>query len=277
MINDFLHIFQPHIVDVKMREELFWQRNRFAMLRDDTEYHSFVLVHEGEGTLELNGNRYELKRGAVFCVPMASRMYLRTQPVKLLKYVSVLFSYGTLHWEGGKGVWSQSNDVSLPVPDVIYFREEPEIIDCFQQLHELWNEQLGVSLWLCVKQFKLLLERVLRKQADESSPLQHHWLLIEQAVQHIRSHYHEPFDRREWAKKLSLSPGHLTVLFKQYTGYAPMPYIVTLRMERAKQLLRTTELPIRRIAEEVGYPDPLYFSRVFSKEIGISPARFRQS
>jgi AraC-like DNA-binding protein len=59
-------------------------------------------------------------------------------------------------------------------------------------------------------------------------------------------------------------------------GISPMQYVQHLRLEEAKRLLRSTDLPIAEIAEQVGFADALYFSRLIHRESGVSPSLFRQ-
>jgi AraC-like DNA-binding protein len=73
----------------------------------------------------------------------------------------------------------------------------------------------------------------------------------------------------------NLSPSHYTALFKQHTGYAPIGYLVRLRMHRACQLLDTTNLPIKEISASLGYDDPFYFSRVFKMVNETPPTEYR--
>jgi YesN/AraC family two-component response regulator len=66
-----------------------------------------------------------------------------------------------------------------------------------------------------------------------------------------------------------------SILFKKYTGSSPIEYVTKLRMDRAKHLLMNSTMPISCIAEEVGYADPLYFIRMFTRKTGVPPKKFR--
>ena len=63
--------------------------------------------------------------------------------------------------------------------------------------------------------------------------------------------------------------------FKEYTGSTPTQYILSLRISNAQTLLGSTNYNITEIAEIVGYDNPLYFSRLFRKQSGMSPSEFR--
>ena len=60
------------------------------------------------------------------------------------------------------------------------------------------------------------------------------------------------------------------------TGSTPIQYHLHLRFERAKKLLRETNLPIKAIAQQVGFPDPLHFSHQFRRHVALSPRGWRE-
>jgi transcriptional regulator GlxA family with amidase domain len=64
--------------------------------------------------------------------------------------------------------------------------------------------------------------------------------------------------------------------FQAATGYTPLDYVQTVRIEEAKQLLESTELPTEAIAAEVGYEEPAFFRRLFKRRTGVTPASYRR-
>ncbi len=68
---------------------------------------------------------------------------------------------------------------------------------------------------------------------------------------------------------------HLCRIFRKQYGLTPNEYVQSIRIERAKDLLRHTDLIIAAIADHVGYADPVYFSRLFKRHTGMSPGKFR--
>ncbi|HEY5801934.1 MAG TPA: helix-turn-helix domain-containing protein [Burkholderiaceae bacterium] len=64
--------------------------------------------------------------------------------------------------------------------------------------------------------------------------------------------------------------------FEQATGMAPLEYVHTLRLEEGKQMLEATDLPIEAIANEVGYEDAGFFSRLFKRAVNLTPAQYRK-
>lgn len=64
--------------------------------------------------------------------------------------------------------------------------------------------------------------------------------------------------------------------FQNATGYRPMEYVQTLRIEEAKQMLESTQTPIEAIASEVGYEDSHFFRRLFKRAVGVTPSEYRR-
>jgi len=85
----------------------------------------------------------------------------------------------------------------------------------------------------------------------------------------------EPIAVRELAAAVDLSPYHFARMFKQSTGQPPHGYITWLRMDRAKQLLVESALPLAEVAARVGYQTQAHFTGVFHKHVGITPRTFR--
>jgi AraC-like DNA-binding protein len=77
------------------------------------------------------------------------------------------------------------------------------------------------------------------------------------------------------ARRCGLSRAQLARLFRQQLGISPMGYLARLRVQHASRLLRLTELPIKRIALEVGFPDQRYFSSWFRRQTGRTPRERR--
>ena len=63
----------------------------------------------------------------------------------------------------------------------------------------------------------------------------------------------------------------------QYTGVTPMQYIISLRIQQAQRLLGTSEYNVTEVSSLVGYDNPLYFSRLFKKQTGMSPSEYRKN
>ena len=99
---------------------------------------------------------------------------------------------------------------------------------------------------------------------------------LKRAAAYFNENYNTKISIDDYAESLHISTNWFIHNFKQYAGMSPAQYILSLRMVNAQSLLERTTYNIKEISEIVGYENPLYFSRVFKKEIGKSPAQYRK-
>lgn len=124
---------------------------------------------------------------------------------------------------------------------------------------------------------ELTLEQILVLAASLS---EHGGALDERLQRVIDALHHDlthPWREPDLAKIATLSTSRFAHLFRQQLGVPPVRYLERVRLEQAKALLLTTALPVKTIANEVGYPDPLHFSGRFQRLTGLSPRDFRRS
>lgn len=96
------------------------------------------------------------------------------------------------------------------------------------------------------------------------------------AVSYLHEHYREQIGLSEAAGEAGLNPAYFSFLFKQEMGIGFSAYLLELRMERAKALLRGTNDKIKEVAYQVGFNDYHYFSKAFKKLTGMSPLDYRK-
>ena len=92
----------------------------------------------------------------------------------------------------------------------------------------------------------------------------------------IAEHYEEPAPVAAMVRVSGLAERSFKRRFQHATGMAPLEYVHTLRLEEAKQMLEATEEPIESIAHEVGYEDAGFFSRLFKRQVQLTPAQYRK-
>ena len=119
----------------------------------------------------------------------------------------------------------------------------------------------------------LLVDRQQHEQKKATGNVQEQ---IERATAYFNENYNTKISIDDYAESLHISTNWFIHNFKQYAGMSPAQYILSLRMVNAQSLLERTTYNIKEISEIVGYENPLYFSRVFKKEIGKSPAQYRK-
>ncbi len=93
--------------------------------------------------------------------------------------------------------------------------------------------------------------------------------------QYMLKHYSEPMDMEELAHRSGASASRFYQSFKKYTGLSPLKFMNTVRLNESLQLLANAATTIMEAAHTVGYSDELYFSRVFKRQMGISPSQYK--
>ena len=118
---------------------------------------------------------------------------------------------------------------------------------------------------------KLIRVLIQKKQVDNNV------ILATNAMKIVENRFREPTLSVETVcEELHVSSSYFSKIFKQETGSTFLNYLINLRMEEAKRLLHKTDYKSHVIGEMVGYPEPNYFSYVFKKNCGLSPAKYRK-
>ena len=107
-----------------------------------------------------------------------------------------------------------------------------------------------------------------RGQADDA--------MIRESQDWLADHYAKPSPVAEMIARSGLAERTFVRRFARATGLTPLDYIHALRLEEAKQMLETGPQPVEAIAEDVGYEDPSFFSRLFRRKVGLTPAQYRR-
>ena len=145
-----------------------------------------------------------------------------------------------------------------------------------EMIHELQTCRTGFEelLEMYLRQVFLLVQR----SWQERKPTVNSYLAeeMEYARRYFNEHYNEPINIEEYAQSRGMSVSWFLRNFKQVTMKSPMQYILSIRISNAVSLLETTDYNVAEIAAIIGYDNPLYFSRIFRKQKGLSPSDFRK-
>ncbi|MEG1515507.1 MAG: response regulator [Clostridia bacterium] len=177
-----------------------------------------------------------------------------------------------------------------------YYRENPiealALVDSatlnFQKLCDMREISVDASAtrrWLCemenarsFAQMRACLATYITKtmEMDYNLRLQRELYPVKRAKAYIADHLSSSLKLENIADSAMISPGYLSTLFKKETGEAISEYILQLRLDEARRLLRDTSLNIGEIAGRVGYTDPKHFSKMFHQQTGSRPMEYRR-
>ena len=112
-------------------------------------------------------------------------------------------------------------------------------------------------------------QNILGKREEKSNSI------IEIAVEYIKNNFQKDISLDEVSKTVNISPYYFSKIFKEGTGKNFIEYLTDIRIEKAKELLSTTEYSMKEICSMCGYSDPNYFSRSFKKNVGVTPTEYK--
>ncbi len=187
------------------------------------------------------------------------------------------------------GYCSFSRDVETPLldvfPSLVIVREEelagrPFLKSTLDQLSsEYQSSQPGADL-VVNKLTEIVLVELIRIDFGRSTKSPFVQALsdkqIARALRHLHAHPETPWTLASLAESIGLSRAALAKRFKKLTGVPMFDYLTRVRMQRARELLRETQLPLYEVAGRVGYESDLAFTRTFKKHVGTTPTRYRK-
>ncbi|MBO4491496.1 MAG: helix-turn-helix domain-containing protein [Lentisphaeria bacterium] len=148
----------------------------------------------------------------------------------------------------------------------------------FGLVHDLMaertNDRPGCRLFSQVLFLEIII--ALCRLHQESAPAEKTPFRIGEALEYMNQYYDHAISIEQLARKACMSRWSLFHHFKKAVGCSPIQYLIQIRVSRAMELLRYTELHIGEIAYQCGFPDSNYFCKVFRMQAGISPREFRQ-
>ena len=228
-------------------------------------YYLFVLVNKGEASFFHREGTIRLKAHDMLVMCPGERIH----------YVSD--TPWSIQWVGLYGLTVEnymrelSVDGDRPIIHVEQYCEMEQVLEELYQINDYRTEYCRCKqIELIYRFFSLLL----RKSSKPSKPSNYD--IAESAKKIIDYNFGQDMTVREISNSLHVDSAYLTRKFTQKYGTAPKEYLIYLRMENAKRLLRETDVSIKEIAISIGYADQLYFSRMFKKKTGVSPLEYRK-
>lgn len=176
-------------------------------------------------------------------------------------------------WIHADGVWvkQQMEQCGIQPGSVMPLRKPLAMENCLWGLYtELTNYEKPDSIIL--KNIFQNWLRELMRDGDIDGTVPEH---IRQVRQYLEQHAAGRITLRRLAERAELSIPHLSAEFRRYYGNSPIGYLIGLRLQQARRLLLTGNLPVGEIARCVGYDDIFHFSRLFKKHFGCSPRAMR--
>ena len=162
-------------------------------------------------------------------------------------------------------------------PFAINFRNPEPIIEIFKEATNAWKEKKDFHNTIIKKCIYEIIAKIKKEQKRNYIPTQKE-KLITPAVEYISKSFTENnVSVKKAAELCGISESYLRKIFTEKYSISPKEYIIKLRLDYAKQLLKSGQLSVSEIATMCGYFEPCHFSREFSKRTGNSPTDYMKT
>lgn len=233
----------------------------------------YILIYclEGSGLIEIYGQKLELVSNSYYIIP----------PGTPHQYSAVKNNPWTIYWLHFTGhqsaqIYQKFCDDKPPKIEKIPFSEKRRVVfdnlmDILEEGYSADNiEYVNLSLWELFSSFiypHYFVDKGKGKSGND---------LIDASIAFMRENLDKVISVNELAEQFHYSSSHFLRLFKNKTGFSPIHYFNYLKIQKACQLLSFTDLSVKEISFELGFEDPLYFSRLFKKSMNMSPLKYKK-
>lgn len=264
-------ISNPLMAGLYITDIGFYPKAKFHYRERDLGIDQYILIYctDGKGEVRIEDTAYAIKAGNFIIIPAD----------KSHAYTSDQNNPWTIYWAHFKGNLVKSLIRLLlkrqkSYKGLIQFNESR--IKLFDEIY--LNLERGYSndnlCYVNISFNHFLSSFIFDEKFNYSSKktMVNH---IDISIEFMQKNLHTTFKLEDIAKSINLSPSHFSALFKDQTGFAPIKYFNHIKIQKACQYLQFTDLRIKEIALRLGIEDQYYFSRMFSKIMGVSPQDYK--
>ncbi|KRF03142.1 AraC family transcriptional regulator [Paenibacillus sp. Soil766] len=237
------------------------------------DYYLIHYVLSGRGVFSTHGEEYAIGAGDSFVI----------EPEQLISYVSDELDpwhYCWIAFNGAQAAKLVGEARLTPANPIIHNARNRHMPVLFRQIQLALKSKKSNAQLKATGYLSLLLGEYCETLStpvitglvteDESDRI------VQQAIHYLSTQYAEPITIEMMAESLGYNRAYLSRMFKRHTKVTPVTFLLKLRVDKARLLLRERlELTIEQIAASVGFYDPLYFSKQFRRWYGVSPSEYR--
>jgi AraC-like DNA-binding protein len=245
-------------------------KHHFVERKNGTPEYIFIACLAGAGRCWIQKRHWNLEEGHAVVLPPG--IYHRYEADEIAPWTIVW-----IHFRGRDADdYCRAMNVSLENPR-FWIGEMPRITAAFEETYSyvLGGYTDGDLLGLSTSAARLFgLCRYYQRSSDVRRRQTEGRVLA--AIRFMHEHVDRMLQLEECAKRSGWSPSHFSMVFKRQVNIAPMEFFARLKTTRACELLKTTDLTIEEVANQLGFEDSFYFSRFFRKHHNLPPSRYRR-
>lgn len=244
-------------------------RPDYRIDRPGLDWYCLEFVDRGEGSLQLNGSKHDLRPGSFFIYGPGQPHRIETSSSNPLGKYFVAFH--------GAEVDTFFKQYDIPLGTVAHCHKGESVRRSFSMLIDRGVRKSKLTESLCSLIVQELLLLCLDDSAgtiDTDSPA---YLTYSRARNFVEEQYLELSSLEAVAKGCGVEAAYLCRLFSRFHDESPYQFLTRLRMDHASRLLLEDGASVRSVATRMGYKDPFHFSRVFKSVHRIPPSKFRNS
>lgn len=257
----------------------------FSTLQHTHDFVEICYVGEGCGYHYINDEVIFVKQGDLFVIPIGtSHVFRPSSP----KQDNVLVIYNCIFRLELLEKWKQLLQRDSITYDAIYqpakcsgrwlhFQDKHDTFSFIVQnmFREYLKKSAGFESVLTVLLIQLLV--MLQRVEMVSEPESTSFRMFDEVIYFIKSRYTGNLTVQDVADNFFLSASHFQRQFKKTTGLSFTQYLQNVRIQKCSELLKSTDIPIYQIANQVGYQDMKFFHALFRKKTGMTPKQYRQN
>jgi len=233
----------------------------------NTYYSLFILI-SGNGTLKTNHETIHLMKGKCVIIPPNSPVEIHIADETLCFYQ---LTFNTIYLS--EAHTPTSLFTSVRELRLLPFSQCNRLLEAIYRCRQTKDEHTVFEQHVRFQELILFIFEQNRTKPLQQSDRQS----VEQSIQYLHNHFGKDWTVEQLAELAGVPKWSYSRIFKDITGQIPLYYLNSIRIEKAKQLLMTTNDRVFEISQSIGFNNEYYFNRRFKEHVGISPGQFRRS